>query len=78
MYGWSLFEPSKLIQVCQDLGMEAPISVSMKLGDICNIYRRIVDAAQRPHMSIPITEAGKSYQNYKRIVNRSLVVLSGL
>lgn len=59
------------------MGMEAPISVSMKLGDTNNIFRRIVDAAQRPHLSIPVTEAGKNYQHYKKIVNRSLVVLSG-
>lgn len=63
-------------RVCQDMGVEAPVSVSMKLGDIGNIYRRIVDAAQRPHLSIPVTEAGKSYQHYKRIMNRSLVFLS--
>lgn len=63
-------------RVCQDMGMEAPISVSMKLGDTNNIFRRIVDAAQRPHLSIPVTEAGKNYQHYKKIVNRSLVVLS--
>lgn len=63
-------------RVCQDMGMEAPISVSMKLGDIGNVYRRMVDAAQRPHLSIPVTEAGKNYQHYKQIVNRSLVFLS--
>lgn len=63
-------------RVCQDMGMEAPISVSIKLGDTNNIFRRIVDAAQRPHLSIPVTEAGRNYQHYKQMVNRSLVVLS--
>ncbi|KAI5068058.1 hypothetical protein GOP47_0016403 [Adiantum capillus-veneris] len=63
-------------RVCQDMGMEGPISVSIKLGDSNSIFRRIVDAAQRPHLSIPVTEAGRNYQHYKQMVNRSLVVLS--
>jgi Ras family protein T1 len=59
------------------MGMEAPISVSVKLGDTSNVFRRIVDAAQRPHLSIPVTEAGKSYQHYKQIFGRSIMILSG-
>ncbi|CAM6019650.1 unnamed protein product [Sphagnum balticum] len=34
------------IQVCADMGVEASFTVSMKLGDIGNLFRRIVDAAQ--------------------------------
>uniref|UniRef100_A0A0D6R7H1 Mitochondrial Rho GTPase n=1 Tax=Araucaria cunninghamii TaxID=56994 RepID=A0A0D6R7H1_ARACU len=63
-------------RVSQDMGVEAPITVSMKLGDICNLFRRIIDAAQRPHLSIPETEAGRSHKQYRRLVNRSLTVLS--
>ncbi|KAJ7296118.1 hypothetical protein O6H91_Y143500 [Diphasiastrum complanatum] len=61
-------------RVCTDMGIEAPIAVSIKLGDIGNLFRRIVDAAQRPHLSIPETEAGKSHKHFRRIVNRSLTV----
>ncbi|CAM6008327.1 unnamed protein product [Sphagnum balticum] len=61
-------------RVCTDMGVEAPISVSMKLGDIGNLFRRIVDAAQRPHLSIPETEAGKTNKNYHRLIQRSLTI----
>jgi Ras family protein T1 len=64
-------------QVCTDMGVEAPISVSMKLGDIGNLFRRIVDAAQRPHLSIPETEAGKTNKNYHRLIQRSLTIAAG-
>ncbi|GLJ43201.1 hypothetical protein SUGI_0896880 [Cryptomeria japonica] len=63
-------------RVSQDLGVEAPITVSMRLGDINNLFRRIVDAAQRPHLSIPETEVGRSQKQYRRLVTRSLTVLS--
>lgn len=65
------------MQVCTDMGVEAPISVSMKLGDIGNLFRRIVDAAQRPHLSIPETEAGRSNKHYRRLIQRSLTVAVG-
>ncbi|CAM6128136.1 unnamed protein product [Calypogeia fissa] len=61
-------------RVCTDMGVEAPISVSMKLGDIGNLFRRVVDAAQRPHLSIPETEAGRNHKHYRQLVNRSLTL----
>ena len=67
-----------LVQVCTDMGVEAPIPVSMKLGDIGNLFRRIVDAAQRPHLSIPETEAGRSHKHYRRLIQRSLTVAAGM
>ncbi|KAK1294991.1 Rac-like GTP-binding protein RAC2 [Acorus calamus] len=63
-------------RVSQDMGIEAPIPVSMKLGDLNNVYRRIINAAQNPHLSIPETEAGRNRKQYRRIVNRSLMVVS--
>ncbi|KAL2632904.1 hypothetical protein R1flu_004383 [Riccia fluitans] len=63
-------------RVCTDMGVEAPISVSMKLGDIGNLFRRIVDAAQRPHLSIPETEAGRSHKHYRQMVNRSVTLVA--
>ncbi len=67
----------KFAQVCADMGVEAPFTVSMKLGDIGNLFRRIVDAVQRPHLSVPETEAGKSNKNYQCLVQRSLTIAAG-
>ncbi|KAG0468484.1 hypothetical protein HPP92_017812 [Vanilla planifolia] len=63
-------------RVSQDMGIETPIPVSMKLGDFNNVFRRIVTAALRPHLSIPETEAGKHRKQYRRLVNRSLMFVS--
>jgi Ras family protein T1 len=66
-----------LLQVSQDMGVESPITVSMKLGDTSNLFRRIINVAQRPHLSIPETEAGKNHKQYRRLINRSLMFVSG-
>ncbi|XP_015062119.1 mitochondrial Rho GTPase 1 [Solanum pennellii] len=63
-------------RVSQDLGIEAPIPISTKLGDFSNLFRRIVNAAEHPHLSIPETEAGRSRKQYHRLVNRSLMFVS--
>ncbi|KAK1410736.1 hypothetical protein QVD17_37275 [Tagetes erecta] len=63
-------------RVSQDMGIEAPIPISTKLGDFNNVYRRIVRAAEHPHLSIPETEAGKTRKHYHRVLNRSLMVVS--
>ncbi|KAJ0253126.1 Mitochondrial Rho GTPase 1 [Hirschfeldia incana] len=63
-------------RVTQDMGIEPPVSISSKLGDFNNLFRNIVTAAQRPHLSIPATEAGKSRKRYNRLINRSLVGVS--
>ncbi|KAI7730102.1 hypothetical protein M8C21_033308, partial [Ambrosia artemisiifolia] len=62
--------------VSQDMGIEAPIPISTKLGDFNNVFRRIVRAAEHPHLSIPETEAGKTRKQYHRVLNRSLMVVS--
>ncbi|KAL5819217.1 hypothetical protein ACOSQ4_023059 [Xanthoceras sorbifolium] len=63
-------------RVSQDMGIEAPIPISSRLGDFNNIFRRIVSAAEHPHLSIPETKAGKSRKQYHRLINRSLMVVS--
>ncbi|XP_027107670.1 mitochondrial Rho GTPase 1 [Coffea arabica] len=63
-------------RVSQDLGIEAPIPISTKLGDLSNIFLRIVNAAEHPHLSIPETEAGKSRKHYHRLISRSLMFVS--
>lgn len=66
-----------ILQVCTEMGVEAPISVSAKQGDIGNLFRRIVDAGQRPHLSIPETEQGRAHKHYKRLIQRSLTIAAG-
>ncbi|PQQ06530.1 mitochondrial Rho GTPase 1-like [Prunus yedoensis var. nudiflora] len=63
-------------RVSQDMGTEAPIPISTKLGDLNNLFRKIVSAAEHPHLSIPETEAGRSRKQYHRLINRSLMVVS--
>ncbi|XWS42415.1 hypothetical protein CRYUN_Cryun16bG0012600 [Craigia yunnanensis] len=63
-------------RVSQDMGIEAPIPISSKLSDFNNIFRRIVNAAEHPHLSIPETEAGRSRKQYHRLINRSFMVVS--
>jgi Ras family protein T1 len=60
------------------MGLEATISVSIKLGDFGNLFRKIVDAAQHPHLSIPETEAGRKHKQYRRLIQRSLTVAAGM
>ncbi|XVF06106.1 hypothetical protein REPUB_Repub06bG0019500 [Reevesia pubescens] len=63
-------------RVSQDMGIEAPIPLSSKVSDFNNIFRRIVNAAEHPHLSIPETQAGRSRKQYHRLINRSLMVVS--
>ncbi|XP_031251413.1 mitochondrial Rho GTPase 1-like [Pistacia vera] len=63
-------------RVSQDMGIEAPIPISSKLGDFNDIFRRIVVAAEHPHLSIPETEAGRTRKQYHRLINRSLMFVS--
>ncbi|KAJ9541074.1 hypothetical protein OSB04_027580 [Centaurea solstitialis] len=65
-------------RVSQDMGIEASIPISAKSGDFNGIFQRIVRAAEHPHLSIPETEAGKTRKQYHRILNRSLMVVSGI
>ncbi|KAI3861219.1 hypothetical protein MKX03_016641 [Papaver bracteatum] len=57
------------------MGIEAPIPVSMKLGDLSNVFRRIISAAEHPHLSIPETEA-RNRKQYLQFVNWSLTFVS--
>ncbi|CAL4936650.1 unnamed protein product [Urochloa decumbens] len=63
-------------RVSQDMGIETPIPISVRLRDLNNIFSRIVQAAQQPHLSIPETEAGKTRRQYRQLLNRSLMVVS--
>ncbi|CAO2832721.1 unnamed protein product [Amaranthus hypochondriacus] len=63
-------------RVSQDMGIDAPVPISAKLGDFNNIFRRIVGSAENPHLSIPETEVGRSRKQYHRLVKSSVTVVS--
>ncbi|XWS76413.1 hypothetical protein CRYUN_Cryun01aG0174000 [Craigia yunnanensis] len=63
-------------RVTQQLGMEAPIPVGVKLRDSKYVFSRIISAAEHPHMSIPDTEKGKKRKQYRQLVNSSLMFVS--
>ncbi|KAE8660646.1 Mitochondrial Rho GTPase 3 [Hibiscus syriacus] len=63
-------------RVTQQLGMEAPIPVGVKLRDSKSVLSRILCAAEHPHLSIPETEKGKKRKRYRRLVNSSLMFVS--
>ncbi|XP_044486643.1 mitochondrial Rho GTPase 2-like [Mangifera indica] len=62
--------------VSQEMGIEPPIYVSMKVRDSNNLFSRIVKAAEHPHLNIPETEVGKSRKRYRNLVNSSLMFVS--
>lgn len=59
-------------RVCAEMGVEAPVPVSARLGDTAGLWQRLVTAALRPHLSIPETSAQRSNKQMRRLVNRSL------
>lgn len=63
-------------KICQDMGIDAPIHVSVKEGDLNNVFRRIVSAAEHPHLGVPETEVGRKQKRFYQILNRSLMSLS--
>ncbi|KAF5782458.1 putative small GTPase, EF-hand domain, EF-hand domain pair, EF hand associated, type-1, MIRO [Helianthus annuus] len=62
--------------ICRELKIDAPIRISVKKREMNNIFWRIVNAAERCHLSVPETEYGRNMKQYRRIVNRSLVFAS--
>ncbi|XP_076911550.1 mitochondrial Rho GTPase 1-like [Bidens hawaiensis] len=63
-------------RVSQDMGLEAPIPISTRLGEFNYVFRKIVKAASHPHLSIPETEAAKTRKHYQSLLNRSLMTVS--
>ncbi|KAL8260337.1 hypothetical protein R6Q59_028290 [Mikania micrantha] len=63
--------------ICQELKIDAPIRISVKKREMNNIFWRIVNAAERCHLSVPETEYGRNMKQYRHIVNRSLMLASG-
>ena len=59
------------------MGIDAPIAISVKERDINDVFSRIVNAAQQPHLNVPETDQGRSQKRYKKLVNNALMCLSG-
>ncbi|MED6181172.1 Mitochondrial Rho GTPase 2 [Stylosanthes scabra] len=64
------------VKATQELGIEAPIHLSMKLGDSSNVYHKIVSVAEHPHLSIPETEIGRKRKQYHKLLQNSLIFAS--
>lgn len=58
--------------------IDAPIHVSVKERDMNNVFCRIVNAAEQPHLCVPETETGRKKKCYRQFVNRSLMFVSGM
>ncbi|KAJ6920455.1 mitochondrial Rho GTPase 2 isoform X1 [Populus alba x Populus x berolinensis] len=66
----------KSVRVCQELGIGASIPISSKLGDMNNVFCRILSAAEHPHLNIPETVAGRKRKQFHQLVNHSLLFMS--
>ncbi|KAJ6773900.1 MITOCHONDRIAL RHO GTPASE 2 [Salix purpurea] len=64
------------VRVCQELGIGASIPVSSKLGDMNNVFCRILSAAEHPHLNIPETVAGREHKQFRQLFNHSLLFMS--
>lgn len=60
------------------MGVEAPIPISVMSGDLNDVFHQIVSAAEHPHLSIPVTEAGKRHKKFHRLIKGSLQFVSGI
>lgn len=58
--------------------IDPPVHVSVKERDLNNVFQRIVNAAEHPHLNVPETEVGRNKKLYRDLVNRSLMLVSGL
>lgn len=65
------------LQICLEMGIDAPIPVSLKDADLNNVFSRIVSAAEHPHLYVPETDVGRSKKRYRQLMNRALMCLSG-
>uniref|UniRef100_A0A6M2F500 Mitochondrial Rho GTPase n=1 Tax=Populus davidiana TaxID=266767 RepID=A0A6M2F500_9ROSI len=66
----------KSVRVCQELGIGASIPISSKLGDMNNVFCRILSAAEQPHLNVPETVAGRKRKQFHQLVNHSLLFMS--
>ncbi|KAL8530650.1 hypothetical protein ACS0TY_007620 [Phlomoides rotata] len=65
------------VKICLDMGIDTPIPISVKERDVNDVFSRIINAAEHPHLSVPETDIGRSQKRYRQLVNRALMCLSG-
>ncbi|GER24819.1 mitochondrial Rho GTPase [Striga asiatica] len=63
-------------KICLNMGIDAPIPVSVKDKDLNGVFSRIVNAAEHPHLSIPETDVGRSQKRYRQLVTHTIMCLS--
>ncbi|PIA30248.1 hypothetical protein AQUCO_05700154v1 [Aquilegia coerulea] len=63
-------------RVSFEMGLETAIPLSVKLGDLNDVFCRIVSAAQKPHLGIPKLEYGRNYKRYYQIFRRPIKFIS--
>nr|XP_043620249.1 mitochondrial Rho GTPase 1-like [Erigeron canadensis] len=62
--------------VCQTTKIDAPIRISVKENDLNNVFRKIANAAEQCHLSVPETEQGRNMKHYQQHLNRSIILAS--
>ncbi|KAM7521585.1 hypothetical protein LguiA_011487 [Lonicera macranthoides] len=62
--------------ICESIRIDAPIHVSVKERDMNNVFCRIVNAAEQPHLCVPETETGRKKKRYRQFVSHSLMFVS--
>ncbi|XP_048606068.1 mitochondrial Rho GTPase 3 [Brassica napus] len=66
----------EFLQATRDIGIEAPIPISSKLGDLDNLFQKISTAAEHPHLGIPKIKSKK--KRSRKLMKRSLMVVSSM
>ncbi|KAL5068217.1 hypothetical protein RYX36_019104 [Vicia faba] len=64
-------------KVAQELKIDAPIRVSMRSGDSNDVYSKIVNAAEHPHLSIPETEFVRKRKQQQQLLHSFIFALAG-
>ncbi|GFP92281.1 mitochondrial rho GTPase 1 [Phtheirospermum japonicum] len=63
-------------KICLNMGIDAPIPVSVKDRDMNDVFSRILNAAERPHLCIPETDIGRNQKRYRQLVTHTIMCLS--
>ncbi|XP_022856205.1 mitochondrial Rho GTPase 2-like isoform X2 [Olea europaea var. sylvestris] len=63
-------------KICQGIGIDEPIHVSVKERDLNNVFSKLLNAAENPHLSVPETDAGRNRKWYRQLISRSLIFVS--
>lgn len=65
------------VKVAQELKIDAPIRLSIKSDDSNNVYSKIINAAEHPHLSIPETEFVRKRKQHQQLLHTFIFALAG-